>query len=237
MLREIAVYAKANKYANVHPVEKMLLCILPILIMGFVESLGVIIINITCFIAMHYIAKTPYQKVLRMISGILVFYLISSVVLVFDRGIYFAILMILRGLSASLCLAFFIFTTPFDWLLHYFSKFEGLRDLCDISKAAERYFILLEEEGDQIVMAMKSRGGFNGIKGRVNDVIRVMILSFHNSMERWQVSREVLASRSYRGRHYYGLPPYSYDKGRTIGIIAYNCILLIIIGLSKFLRG
>lgn len=234
MLREIAVYAKANKYANVHPVEKMLLCILPILIMGFVEGWSIVIINIVCFIAMHYVAKTPYKRVIKMISGILVFYLISSVVLVFDKGIYFSILIILRGLSASLCLAFFIFTTPFDYLLHYFSKFEGLRDICDISKATERFFMLLEEEGNQIVMAMKSRGGFRGIKGRINDVIRVMILSFHNSTMRWQISREVLAARSYRGRYYYGLAPYSYSRRRIVGVLTYNSVLIVIMGLSKF---
>ncbi len=228
MLREIAVYAKANKYAKIHPVEKLLLCILPIIIMGFVQTWDIIILNIVCFMLMHYIAKTPYKRVVKMVLGILVFYLVNSIVLVFDRGIYFSILMILRGLSASLCLSLFIFTTPFDFLLHYLSQFEGIRDLCDISKNTERFFMLLEDEGDEIVLAMKSRGGFSGPKGRVKDMIRVMILSFHNSMERWKITREVLAARSYKGRHYYGEALYGYNKYKTLGIILYNIILITI---------
>ncbi len=228
MLREIGIYAKANKYAKMHPVEKLLLCILPIIIMGFVETWIILLLNSVCFIVMHYIARTPYKRVFKMIGGLLVFYLISSIVLVFDRGIYFSTIMILRGLSAGLCLSLFIFTTPFDFLLHYLSKFESIRDLCDISKTTERFFLLLEDEGNEIVLAMKSRGGFSGVKGRVKDMIRVMILSFHNSMERWKITREVLAARSYRGRHYYGEALYSYKKSRTIGIIIYNIIFITI---------
>lgn len=233
MLREIAVYAKANKYATMHPVEKLLLCIMPIIIMGFVETWYILILNILCFIVMHYRAKTPYKRVLKMVSGILLFYLISSIVLIFDRGMYFSILMILRGISAALCLSLFIFTTPFDYLLHYLSKFEAIRDLCDISKSTERFFMLLEDEGEQIVLAMKSRGGFGGIKGRGKDMIKVMILSFHNSMERWKISREVLAARSYKGRHYYGEALYGYEKSKTIEIILYNVIFIIITVIHK----
>ncbi|HHX61195.1 MAG TPA: cobalt ABC transporter permease [Epulopiscium sp.] len=224
MLREIAVYAKANKYAKVHPIEKLLLCILPIIIMGFVQTWGILIFNILCFMLMHLIAQTPYKRVFKMVTEIVMFYLMSSIVLVFDRGMYFSILMILRGISSALCLSLFIFTTPFDFLLHYLSKFESIRDLCDISKNVERFFMLLEDEGNQIVLAMKSRGGFRGIKGRVNDMIRVMILLFHNSMERWKITQEVLAARSYKGKHYYGEALYSSKKSRIIGIMVYNII-------------
>ena len=212
-----------------HPVEKFLLCILPIIIMGFVEIWSILFVNILCFIGIHYIAKTPYKKVVKIVSSILTFYFISSVILLFDRGIYFSVLMILRGISASLCLALFIFTTPFDYLLHYLSQFEPIRDLCDISKTTERFFILLEDEGRQIVLAMKSRGGFNGVKGRVKDMMRVLILSFNNSLERWKITREVLAARSYRGKHYYGQALYAYKPSRTVGIVLYNIALIIII--------
>lgn len=228
MLREIAAYAKANKYAEMHPIEKILLCIMPIIIMGFVQVWSIIILNIVCFIFMHTIAKTPYKRVLKIIAGILLFYLMGSVIMVFDRGIYFSILMIFRGISAALCLSLFIYTTPFDFLLHYFSKFASIRDLCDISKNTERFFMLLEDEGNEIVLAMKSRGGFQGVKGRVDDTIRVMILSFHNSMERWKITREVLAARSYKGRHYYGEALYSYKKPRISLIVFYNIIFIIL---------
>lgn len=64
-------------------------------------------------------------------------------------------------------------------------------------------------------------------------MIRVMILSFHNSMERWKITREVLAARSYKGRHYYGEALYSYKTSRIIGITLYNLIFIIIILLRK----
>lgn len=228
MLREIAAYAKANPYANMHPIEKLLLCILPIIVMGFVQSWPLIVFNIICFITMHYIAQTPYKRVIRLVIEILLFYLISSVILVFDQGLAFAVVMMLRGLSASLCLSLFIYTTPFDLLLHYCSQFESIRDLCDISKSVERFFVLLEDEGNLIVLAMKSRGGFQGFKGKVHDVIRVFILIFHNTMERWKITQEVLAARSYQGKFYYGEASYHFTKRSCIMIIGYNTVLIIL---------
>lgn len=228
MLREIAAYAKANSYANVHPIEKLLLCILPIVVMGFVQSWHLIAFNIICFIAMHYIAKTPSKRVLKLVIEILTFYLISSIILTFDKGISFAIVMMLRGLSASLCLSLFIYTTPFDMLLHYFSQFESIRDLCDISKSVERFFVLLEDEGNLIVLAMKSRGGFQGIKGKLQDMMRVFILIFYNTMERWKTTQEVLAARSYQGKFYYGEASYSFTRRSCMVIVGYISILILL---------
>jgi len=228
MLREIAAYAKANPYANMHPIEKLLLCILPIIVMGFVQSWQLIIINIICFIGMHYMAKTPYKRVLKLVVEILLFYLISTVILVFDKGLSFALLMMLRGLSASLCLSLFIYTTPFDTLLHYFSQFESIRDLCDISKSVERFFILLEDEGNLIVLAMKSRGGFQGFKGRLHDMMKVFMLVFYNTMERWKITQEVLAARSYKGKFHYGKASYRFTRRSAIAIIGYNIILILL---------
>ena len=228
MLREIAAYAKANPYANVHPIEKLLLCILPIIVMGFVQSWLLLIFNIVCFMVMHCIAQTPYKRVIKLVIEILLFYLISSIILVFDRGISFAILTMLRGLSASLCLSLFIYTTPFDFLLHYFSQFESIRDLCDISKSVERFFVLLEDEGNLIVLAMKSRGGFQGIKGKFHDMMRVFILIFYNTMERWKITQEVLAARSYQGKFYYGEASYSFTRQSCMVIVGYNLILIVL---------
>ena len=228
MLREIAAYAKANSYANVHPIEKLLLCILPIIVTGFLQSWHLIVFNIICFTAMHYIAKTPYKRVCKLVVEILTFYLLSSIILVFDRGISFAILMMLRGLSASLCLSLFIYTTPFDMLLHYLSQFESIRDLCDISKSVERFFVLLEDEGNLIVLAMKSRGGFQGIKGKLQDTMRVFMLIFYNTMKRWKITQEVLAARSYQGKFYYGEASYGFTRGSSVVAVVYNLILIVL---------
>lgn len=228
MLREIAAYAKLNPYANIHPVEKLLLCILPIVIIGFAQSWSIVILNIICFLSMHYIAHTPYPKVVKFVWNILLFYLFSCIILIFTKGLYFSILVILKGLSASLCLALFVFTTPLDYILHYFSKFESIRDVCDICKSVERFFLLLEDEGNTIVCAMKSRGGFRGIKGKVQDGTRVFSLLFYNALQRWQITQDVLDSRCYRGKLYYGEPTYTFDSLRCIYISVYNMVFIVL---------
>lgn len=75
---------------------------------------------------------------------------------------------------------------------------------------------------------MKNKRGFQGLKGKVRDVIRVFILIFHNTMERWKITQEVLAARSYRGKFYYGEASYGFAKRSCIMIMGYNVVLIIL---------
>ncbi|EYE89218.1 cobalt ABC transporter permease [Fervidicella metallireducens AeB] len=228
MFRIVTAYAKNSKLANIHPYEKAAFCIIPILIIGFTRSILMPAINILVFIALHIISKNPLKLVLKFVLGILGFALMSSVTFVFDYGIGYCLIVLLKCLSGGLAVTYLAFTTPIDDLLYVISKNENLRDICDIAKSMQRFLILIEDEFFILHSAVKARGGFDDFKSKVLNSGKVAGLLFINTFRRWKEIKEAINSRCYRGHTCYFHKNFSSSTKRRFAIFLYNLILLII---------
>jgi cobalt/nickel transport system permease protein len=81
---------------------------MPIIMIGFTKNPIIIIGNIIFFVIMHKMAENNMKIVLKFTSHIAVFAAFSSLTFVFDYGIKYVGIILLKSLSAGLCLSFFI---------------------------------------------------------------------------------------------------------------------------------
>jgi cobalt/nickel transport system permease protein len=164
MYRTILAFAKKSKLNNIHPVEKIVLSIFPIIILGFFNNITTTALNILFFTIIHIYFKNPGKVVLKFTLGIAAFSSISCITFIFDYGLYYCFAIVLKSISGGLGLAFLVLTTPLDDMLYLFSKSELLRDVCDIVKSMERFLVLIEDEYSLLYRGMKARGGFDSYR-------------------------------------------------------------------------
>lgn len=142
MFRTITAFSKINRLSIVHPLEKILLSIMPIILIGFTRSYYSIGLNIIVFLVLHIVFKSPRKIVIEFTLAAAGFALVSSIAFMFDYGISFCTLIILKTLSSGISLSYLVLTTPLDDVLYLISKNESLRDLCNSknrNKLNERY--------------------------------------------------------------------------------------------------
>ncbi|GAA0739183.1 CbiQ family ECF transporter T component [Clostridium oceanicum] len=234
MLKLISLLAKQSKLASIHPLEKMILSISPIIIIGFTQNYNIIILNILVFIILHLLAsnnKKIFTKITLEVTG---FALISSITFVFDYGFYYVSIILLKSVSAGLCLSYFSLTTPIDDVLYFFSKIDFLKDMCDISKSMERFLVLINDEYIILYNSIKSRGGFESFSLKVKNTGKMAGLIFVNTMNRWKVIREALHSRGYRGYTPYLDKNFDFSLKRAILVIIYIVMLVLLVYLNIF---
>jgi len=99
--------ARRSKLVYIHPLEKACLAIIPIIIMGFVKNPIIVIINILVFIILHIKTNNNLEVVRKFSLEIALFSAFSSITFVLDYGWSFVLVIILRSISAGLCLSFF----------------------------------------------------------------------------------------------------------------------------------
>lgn len=126
-------------------------------------------------------------------------------------------------------MAFFSLTTPIDDSLHVFSKFNCLKDICDIAKTMERFLIVIDDERHIIYNSIKSRGGFDGFKLKIVNTGKMAGLLFVNTMNRWQNIKEAIESRGYRGYMPYLDKNFDFSRIRFFLINTYLLSLILII--------
>lgn len=228
MIKNVMALAKASRLSNIHPVEKLMLCIMPIIILGFYDNVIPIGVNILFFIALHSIIKNNRKIVMKFTVEITVFVAFSSLTFIFEKGAMYCLPLIMRATSAGLCLSFFALSTPLDDLLLLGAKTEYFRDFCDIAKSMERYIIIISDEFSIMHAAMKSRGGFNGYKNTVENMGKLAGLLFVNTMNRWKSINEGLSARGYNGITPYSAGDFAFSYKRFSLICAYDAILIII---------
>ncbi|WP_097026443.1 cobalt ECF transporter T component CbiQ [Clostridium peptidivorans] len=229
MLKLIMALARRSKLAYIHPLEKACLALVPIIIMGFVKSPIIIIINIFIFIILHIKTKNNLQIVRKFSLEIALFSAFSSITFIFDYGWNFILVIILRSISAGLCLSFFSLTTPIDQVFYVLSKRKSLRDICDIAKSMERFLIVISEEYSIMYNSMKSRGGFDSFSLKIKSTGKLAALLFVNTMERWKSIKEGIYSRGYRGYMPYIHREFDLSISRFMFVIMYNLVLIALI--------
>lgn len=229
MLKLIMALSKINKISNIHPVEKIILSMFPIVAIGFCEKSIPIILNIIAFIILHLVCKNNKKIVVKFTLGIAAFAAFSSITLVFDYGLEYCGVILLKSLSAGLCLSFFSLTTPVDDVLLIFSKYSWLKDICDIAKSMERFLFLIDEEYHIMYNSIKARGGFDGLKLKIVNTGKMAGLLFINTMHRWKSIKEGLDSRGYRGYMPYLKKDFNFSYLRLGNICIYMVFLSILI--------
>ena len=229
MLKLIMALATRSKLAYIHPLEKTCLAIVPIIIMGFVKNPIIIVINILVFIILHIKTKNNLQIVRKFSLEIALFSAFSSITFIFDYGWNFILVIILRSISAGLCLSFFSLTTPIDQIFYVLSKRKSLRDICDIAKSMERFLIVISEEYNIMYSSMKSRGGFDSFSLKIKSTGKLAALLFVNTMERWKNIKEGIYSRGYRGYMPYVYNGFDLSISRFMLVIIYNLLLIALI--------
>ncbi|WP_343771421.1 cobalt ECF transporter T component CbiQ [Clostridium malenominatum] len=227
MLKLIMALSKRNRISNVHPIEKVFLTIVPIIIMGFVNNPIIIIINIGLFILLHGVVKNNPNIVIKFALRIAAFAAFSSITFVFDYGISYTLTIILKSIFSGLSLCFLSLTTPIDQLLYICSKNDYLRDICDIAKSMERFLMVMDEEYNIMYNAMKSRGGFDSFSAKVNSTGKIAALLFVNTMERWKSIKDGINSRCYKGYMPYLGEDFEFSRRRFLIILLYNTILIL----------
>ncbi|WP_156939838.1 cobalt ECF transporter T component CbiQ [Clostridium lundense] len=226
MLKLIMALSRTNKLTDVHPVEKILLAVMPIIIMGFVKNPIIIIGNILFFVLLHIKIRNNKAIVAKFSLEIAGFAAFSSITLLFDYGWSYAVIIVLKSLSAGLCLSFFSLSTPIDQVLYLFAKNKGLRDICDIAKSMERFLILINEEYNIMYCAMKSRGGFSSFSSKIKDTGKMAALLFVNTMERWKSISDGINSRCYKGYMPYLDEKFDFSRRRFALICLYDILLI-----------
>ncbi|MEL5864273.1 cobalt ECF transporter T component CbiQ [Clostridium cochlearium] len=227
MLKLIMALSKRNKLTYRHPIEKVIISIMPIIMIGFTKNPIIIIGNIIFFAIMHKMAENNMKIVLKFTSHIAVFAAFSSLTFVFDYGIKYVGIILLKSLSAGLCLSFLSLTTPIDQILYLISKNQHLKDMCDIAKSMERFLVLINEEYNIMYLSMKSRGGFGTFSSKIKDTGKLAALLFVNTMERWKSIKEGINSRCYIGYMPYLGEDFILSKKNLILACSYNLFLII----------
>jgi cobalt/nickel transport system permease protein len=225
MFRTITAFSKINRLSKVHPVEKILLSIVPIILIGYTRHYYSIAINIILFLILHIVFKSPRKIVVKFTLAAAGFALISSVTFIFDYGISFCTLIILKTLSSGISLSYLVLTTPLDDVLYFTSRIQSLRDICDITKNMERFLIIIEDEYIILNNSIKSRNGFSDISLKIRNTGKMAGLLFVNTMRKWDDIRDGIDSRCYRGSMPYLKKEFNFSYTRISCIIVYLGIL------------
>lgn len=230
MLRLLLSLSKTNRLTNIHPIEKVVLFLIPLIIMGFVEnSYWIILFNLGIVIMYHIVLKSPKTIILKFTSGILIFTIFTSISMIFDQDINYIIVLILKSITGSLYIVLFTMTTPIDDIFYIGSKYNVTRDISDIAKSMIRYLILIEDEFSLIKAAMKSRGGFDTTEGKIKNGAKVMGVLFVNTMRRWRDISDSVNSRGYTGKTVYLKQNFNFSKKRLALELIYIAFLIIIV--------
>ncbi|MEG1256809.1 energy-coupling factor transporter transmembrane component T [Clostridium sp.] len=234
MLKTVLAYSKLSKLSNIHPIEKILLCILPIIALSFSTKCYALVINIIFFLALHIIYKNPLHVVRHFVEATFIFALVSSITFVFDYGWYNTLILILKAVSGGMTVSFLTLTTPTDHIFYLGSKKPWLRDICDIGKSMERFLVLIYDEFQMLRKAMICRGAFGGFKDKVKDSGTLASLLFINTLNRWKEIKDGIDSRGYKGNIYYRYEEFDLSYKRIVLIVGYVMCLIILVSIPKY---
>ncbi|WP_051986338.1 CbiQ family ECF transporter T component [Clostridium amazonitimonense] len=225
MLREVVLLSKNSIQCEKNPLEKILLSLGPIMILGFSKSYVPIILNIIFFVIIHFKNKHFLNIVIKFSLGTAAFAFISSITFLLDYGIEATGLIILKALSGGLCVAYLALTTPMDDILNFLHNSKWLKDFCDIAKSMERFILMLEEELIIMINAVRSRNGFDTFSLKVKNSSKIAGLLFMNTMKRWKDIKDSINSRCYNGNLNYNSHYHKIKRVNIVLIIMYLTLI------------
>lgn len=228
MIREINLYASINKFSNVHPIEKLLITLIPLLCGAYTEKYEVIILNIIVMILLGFAAKIPGKIMKKFIYVAVLFVFCSVIPFLFEQQYKVMILLLLRAINGAVAISFFGLTTPINHVVYLMSKIRWLEDVADIAKFLEAFLIIIEKDFDITLKAMKSRGCGTSYIDKIKSTSKVCGVVFRNLLYRWKEINEGLRNRCYIGKYHYSYE-FTIDSKNYIFTILYSILNLIII--------
>ncbi|SFB05934.1 CbiQ family ECF transporter T component [Clostridium frigidicarnis] len=228
MIREINLYAKNSKGKIIHPLEKLILIAIALVFNGYTKNINFLILNIILFSFLSYRLRNPIKIVFKFMCIAILFFVMSSITLIFTYSIHEISIIFLRVLSGSIIISYLSLTTPLDDIIYVFYKIPIFKDLSDIAKSMERFLILIEDDFQITYKAIKSRGGFNGFKRGISDFGTMCGVVLKNLFHKWRDIDLGLNNRCYTGNISYIGIDFNLSKIR-IGLIAIYFILSIIV--------
>lgn len=229
MLRLIIAYANLSIKKHINPLEKLILCILPIIIVSYSKSFIPLLLNIMIFLILHIRAKNPLSMVFKFTFAVFLFAAFSSITFIFDYGLKHSMVIWLKSVNGGLSASYLSLTTPMEHIFYVLSRKEGLRDICDIAKSMERFIILLQDEYYTMSNAMKARGGFVSFKLKVVNSGKLAALLFMNTMHRWKEIKDGINSRGYRGNMNYSNIEFDFSIFRIVIMTMYFIVLTLVV--------
>lgn len=230
MIREINMYAGINKMTNVHPMEKLLILLIPLLCCAYTEEYKVIMFNIIIVALLGFWSKTSGKMMRKFIYIAMVFALGSIIPLVFEQRYSLIILFLLRTVNGAIAISVFALTTPINHLIYLMSKNSYLSEIADIAKSLETFLIILEEDFTITLRAMRSRGEGIRYTDKLKSISKACGVVLKNLLYRWKEINEGLKNRCYMGKYHYSYD-FKISYKNYIFTIAYVSVNIILIRL------
>lgn len=227
MIKLISLYALNSRYAKVHPLEKVLLVLISLIICSYTENIYLITLNIIFFIILSINAQNPFSLVKKFLAIVTVFSIFTTINLIFYYDIKYIVIVLLRGVNGGITISFLALTTPLNHIVYLMSKNSLTREIGDIAKSMENFILIIEKDFEITFKAMKSRGGFSGFKKSIKDFARVCSIVMKNLFFRWREMSEGLKNRCYHGKYNYRYV-FNISKKRMLLIFLYGVLVLII---------
>ena len=200
MLREVYLYSKTGLGIKYHPIEKLLLGILPLIIIGQKNNFLILTIYLIYFFFIEYYFKLPIRMIFKFFLLSAGFTLLSMIGLIISGYDYLDLVRLFyRTTIGALGISFIALTTDLDSILYLFSRFSFLREVCDIAKSMERFLFLVEDEFFVVKNAVTSRDCSTKYKVRLQNYGKIAACTFKNTILRWREIKDALEARAYNG--------------------------------------
>lgn len=230
MIREINMYAGINKMSNVHPAEKLLILLIPLLCCAYTEEYKVIMFNIIIVALLGFFSKTSGKMIRKFIYIAMVFAFGSIIPFIFEQRYSLVVLFLLRTINGAVAISIFALTTPINHLVYLMSKNNYLSEIADIAKSLETFLSILEEDFMVTLKAMRSRGEGLRYIDKLKSISKACGVVLKNLLYRWKEINEGLKNRCYIGKYHYSYS-FKINYKNYIFAIAYFIINLIFIKL------
>ena len=249
---KIDQYAYTNKLSGIHPIEKIMMAGLTMLIcLIFASPLVSLLVLFIMTAATVMLAEVPGRFFGKMMMVPLLFLVVGviTVAVTITRdsvsllwgvkigscmmgvtldGLYKAGELFLRSLGAVSCLYFLSLTTPMSEILSVLGKLKLHPLLIELMSITYRYIFVLLETADQIYIAQASRWGYATWKTAYSSLGQLLSNLFSKSFYNSKMLYMTLSSRCYTGQLQVLDSPYVLSVKNLCLIGAVNFILVVV---------
>ena len=228
MLREVYLYSKTGIGSNYHPVEKLLIGIIPLIVIGTKNSFIILTIYLIYFLILDLLFKVPYKMIIKFLILSVGFTALSIIGLMFSGYDFIYILRLLyKTVIGAFAISFIALTTDLDSILYLISRVDYLKDVCDIAKSMERFLFLVEDEFVIVKNAVLSRDCSKKYKDRLRNFGKIAGCTFKNTIFRWKDIKDALDTRLYNGNTNYSPLCSKFSWVRFLIVIFINFLIII----------
>ena len=230
MLREVYLYSKTGFGSKYHPGEKLLLGVIPLIIIGTKNSFALLTAYLIYFVILDLLFKVPYKMIIKFLILSVGFTALSIIGLMFSGYDFIYILRLFyKTIIGAFAISFIALTTDLDSILYLVSRFDYLKDVCDIAKSMERFLFLVEDEFVIVKNAVLSRDCSKKYKDRLKNFGKIAGCTFKNTIFRWRDIKNALDTRCYNGNINYSKLSSKFSWVRVFIVIIINSLIVVLI--------